>query len=118
MPIATSPHPGAPPTLDGALAGRRNAYGLIRFLLASLVIVDHAFPLGGFGPDPFWRFTRNQESLGGLAVAGFFVVSGFLIARSAMATDLVGFLWRRVLRIFPAFWLVLVVSAVGVGPWF
>lgn len=118
MPIATSPHPGAPLTLDGALVGRRNAYGLIRFILASLVIVDHAFPLGGFGPDPFWRFTRNQESLGGFAVAGFFVVSGFLIARSAMATDLVGFLWRRVLRIFPAFWLVLVVSAVAVGPWF
>lgn len=106
-----------PQTLAGLLQGRRNAYGLIRFVLASLVIVNHAFPLGGFGDDPMWEWTKGQESFGGLAVSGFFIVSGFLICRSAMATDLVGFLWRRVLRIFPAFWLALFVGAAVIGPW-
>ena len=104
-------------TLGDVVGGRHNAYGIIRFVLASLVIVDHAFPLGGFGRDPFWRLTGDQESLGGLAVAGFFIVSGFLIARSAMSNDLIGFLWRRILRIMPAFWLCLAVSALAIGPW-
>jgi peptidoglycan/LPS O-acetylase OafA/YrhL len=84
--------------------------------LASLVIVDHAFPLGGYGEDPFWRYTNGQTSLGGLAVGGFFAISGYLIVKSGVATDIVQFLWRRAIRIFPAFWGVLVFAAFVVGP--
>lgn len=81
-----------------------------------MVIVDHAFPLGGFGKDPFWGFTRGQASLGSIAVAGFFAVSGYLIAKSGLHGDVVQFLWRRILRIFPAYWLVLLLTAFAVGP--
>lgn len=99
-----------------ALAGTNNSLGLLRLILASLVIVDHAFPLGGFGEDPFWELTRGQASLGSIAVAGFFGISGYLIAKSGLSSDAVQFLWRRVLRIFPAYWLVLLVAAFLVGP--
>ena len=118
MPAPQSAADGAPLTLASVMRGRDNAYGLIRLVLASLVIVDHAYPLAGRGSDPMWRYTLGQNSLGGLAVEGFFVVSGFLIARSAMSGDTLQFLWRRAVRIFPAFWLLLLVSALVIAPAF
>lgn len=103
-------------SLGDALRGHSNSLGLLRLVLASLVIFDHAFPLGGFGGDPFWVLTRQQASLGSLAVAGFFAISGYLIAKSGMSADVVQFMWRRILRIFPAYWGVLLFAAFVVGP--
>lgn len=103
-------------SLGAALAGHRNSLGVLRLVLASLVIFSHAFPLGGWGEDPMHALTNGQESIGGLAVVGFFAISGYLIAKSGANSDVLQFLWRRVLRIFPAFWLVLLVGAFVVGP--
>lgn len=103
-------------SISQALNGHNNSLGLIRLILASLVIVDHAFPLGGYGADPFWGLTKGQASLGSLAVAGFFAVSGYLIAKSGMSGDVIQFMWRRTIRIFPAYWLVLLVTAFLVAP--
>ncbi|WP_403023519.1 acyltransferase family protein [Salinibacterium sp. GXW1014] len=98
------------------MAGHHNSLGLLRLVLASAVIFSHAFPLGGWGNDPMPLIVRNQETIGGIAVVGFFAISGYLIAKSGAGSDIVQFLWRRVLRIFPAFWLVLAVGAFVVGP--
>jgi len=91
---------------------------VLRLIFAALVIVDHAYPLGGFGHDPMWDRTRGQASLGSIAVLGFFAISGYLITKSGMSTDVVQFMWRRILRIFPAYWVLLAVSALLVGPVF
>ena len=106
----------APGSIGEALAGHRNSLRLLRLLLATMVIFDHAFPIGGFGPNPSLGWSRGQESIGGFAVVGFFAISGYLIAKSGMNADVLQFLWRRVLRIFPAFLLVLAVGAAIVGP--
>jgi peptidoglycan/LPS O-acetylase OafA/YrhL len=103
-------------SLADGLAGRNNAFGIIRLVLACLVIVSHAFPTGGWGEDPLPAHSRGQENIGGVAVLGFFAISGYLIAKSGMGSDGLQFIWRRFLRIFPAFWVVLVVAAIGVGP--
>lgn len=103
-------------SLRDALNGHHNSLGLVRLVMASAVIFDHAFPLGGWGTAPFLALTKNQQSLGGLAVLGFLAISGYLVAKSAMSADIVQFLWRRFLRIFPAYWLVLLVGAFIVGP--
>jgi peptidoglycan/LPS O-acetylase OafA/YrhL len=103
-------------SLGQALNGSANSLGLLRLVLASAVIFHHAFPLGGYLPDPFAALTRGQSSIGSLAVAGFFGISGYLIAKSGMTSDVVQFLWRRVLRLFPAYWAMLVVTAFLVGP--
>lgn len=103
-------------SIGAALKGTANSLGILRLVLASLVIFDHAFPLGGFGEDPLWSLTRGQASLGTLAVGGFFAISGYLIAKSGQSGDVVQFLWRRTLRIFPAYWLVLLVTAFIAGP--
>lgn len=103
-------------SIGEALAGHRNSLGILRLVLAALVIVDHAFPLGGFGEDPFWVYTRGQTSLGGIAVGGFFAISGYLIVKSGASADILQFVWRRVIRIFPAFWGALLFGALVVGP--
>lgn len=103
-------------TISSALRGHDNALGLIRLVLALAVLVSHTWPLGGFGHDPGSGISRGQTTLGGLAVGGFFAISGYLITKSGMSADVMQFLWRRVLRIFPAFLLVLLLSALALGP--
>ncbi|GMA94243.1 hypothetical protein GCM10025881_10670 [Pseudolysinimonas kribbensis] len=51
-------------SLREALNGHRNSLGIIRLVLAAFVILDHAFPLGGWGEAPFLAMTRQQQSLG------------------------------------------------------
>lgn len=103
-------------TISAGLRGHDNALGLIRLVLALAVLVSHTFPIGGFGHDPGGGITRGQADLGKLAVAGFFAISGYLITKSGMSADVMQFLWRRVLRIFPAFLVVLLASALVLGP--
>jgi peptidoglycan/LPS O-acetylase OafA/YrhL len=110
------PHVRVRESISQGMAGHRNSLGILRLALASAVIFSHAFPLGGWGEDPMLEWTRHQEAMGGFAVVGFFAISGYLIAKSGAGSDIVQFLWRRVLRIFPAFWLVLAVGAFIVGP--
>ena len=113
---ATPPSPPARLSIGQALNGTNNALGLIRLVLAASVIFDHAFPIGGWGDAPFRAMTRDQASLGSLAVAGFFAISGYLIAKSGMRGDVVQFMWRRSLRIFPAYWLLLLSTGLLVAP--
>jgi peptidoglycan/LPS O-acetylase OafA/YrhL len=86
-------------------------------VLASSVIVSHSFALSG-RLDQEWvlRFSGGQESLGGLAVAGFFVVSGFLVTASALKASPTRYAWRRFIRIFPGFWVCLLVTAFVFAP--
>ena len=109
---------GSSAVLEDAFDPHRNSLSLLRLLFAAMVLLDHAFPLGGFhgGSDPMWGWTRGQESFGGLAVAGFFVVSGFLVTRSFDGSpNPFSYLWKRFLRIFPGFWVCLVVTVALFG---
>jgi peptidoglycan/LPS O-acetylase OafA/YrhL len=115
--IQTRNTPGDPlPTLSSSFVGRDNALGLIRLVLASMVIVSHSFPTSGVGDDPFGPWAHGQQNFGGLAVIGFFALSGYLITKSGRNSDILQFLWHRFIRIFPAFWVVLIVGAFVVGP--
>jgi peptidoglycan/LPS O-acetylase OafA/YrhL len=91
---------------------RRNSLNFIRLILATLVIVSHAWPIGGFGPDP----QIGQMSLGSFAVAGFFALSGWLITDSRISSELPSFLWRRFCRIYPGYFLALAVVAFAFAP--
>lgn len=108
--------PGGNVSLGEGLAGHRNSLGILRLVLASMVIFSHAFPTGGWGDDPSKGWTNGQETIGGFAVVGFFAISGYLIAKSGASAGILQFIWRRALRIFPAFWTVLLVGALIVGP--
>lgn len=97
---------------------RSNSIGFLRWLMAFLVIFSHAGPIGGFyGGEDLGVQISSEQSLGGVAVAGFFFFSGFLITKSRMGhATIFRYFWRRILRIFPAFWTALLFTVVVLAP--
>ncbi|WP_186760172.1 acyltransferase family protein [Arthrobacter alpinus] len=92
---------------------RNNSLNALRLGLALLVIVSHSSALGAYGSE----FTIGGEALGRWAVFGFFGLSGFLITRSRLSGRPVSDYYRaRVLRIFPAFAVSLLVVAFVMAP--
>lgn len=97
---------------------RANSIGFLRWFMAFLVIFSHAGPLAGFyGGKDLGTQWSTEQSLGGVAVAGFFFFSGFLITKSRMGrSSTLRFFWRRAMRIIPAWWLTLIITAFVLGP--
>jgi peptidoglycan/LPS O-acetylase OafA/YrhL len=99
------------PTLAGAFDPRANSLGLLRLLLAGVVAVAHATDHTGRQP------VLGNSLLGDLAVDGFFVISGFLVARSWLRLrSFPRFAWHRFLRIMPGYWICLLVIALVAAP--
>ncbi len=98
---------------------RRNNFDFLRFFLASLVILSHSYPLvlGDNREEPLQRLTRGQTTFGGVAVAFFFVISGFLITHSWLhSRSPLDYLKKRVLRIYPGWTAALLFGFLIVGP--
>lgn len=95
-----------------AMEGRRNNFDALRLIAALAVLFGHSFVLaaGEQSPatvDPISRWlipaSGFGEAIHEFAVDIFFVISGFLIARSFLTRPtLLGFVESRILRIFPA----------------
>lgn len=91
-----------------------NSIGFIRLVLAIFVIVQHSYALLGYA-DPLSKI--GLISFGALGVNGFFILSGFLITSSWLNSKrIINYVWRRILRIFPGFWVCLLVTALIVAP--
>ncbi len=98
----------------------------IRALAASVVVVHHAAALAGPSRAPGLVTPAAVLDLG---VAVFFVLSGFLIYRpfarahldATPRRPLATYLWRRAVRIFPAYWLALsglwALGVIDLGSW-
>jgi peptidoglycan/LPS O-acetylase OafA/YrhL len=77
----------------------QNAFDFIRITAAMAVLYSHSYPLYGLS-EPL--VPSLHETWGSLAVAVFFVVSGFLVCQSwERDPHLVRFAARRALRIIP-----------------
>jgi peptidoglycan/LPS O-acetylase OafA/YrhL len=100
---------------SGVLARGGNCLGLLRLILAAMVVVDHTFVLGGLGTVPIYELSHHTTTLGSIAVWAFFGLSGVLVGMSAETTGTAKYFWHRARRILPAFWVCLVVSAFGFG---
>jgi peptidoglycan/LPS O-acetylase OafA/YrhL len=92
----------------------------LRAMAALAVFMTHvAFAGGANAPNIFGVFFARMD--GGVAV--FFVLSGVLIYRPFARAHLLetstpairGYLWRRALRIYPAYWLAMTVVVYGFG---
>jgi peptidoglycan/LPS O-acetylase OafA/YrhL len=98
---------------------RPNGITALRFFLAGAVVFFHAWPLGGFGPDPIQVLTNGQSRNGGtIAIMAFFALSGYLLLQSRERSGSASFAWRRALRIFPGYWVSIIATAFFVGPWY
>ncbi len=97
---------------------RRNNFNLLRLIFAAMVLLSHA-PEVADGNAHREIMTRlfGTTTFGTLGVDGFFLLSGCLIVQSWQRTpELLDFLKKRVLRIYPGFLMASLVSALIVGP--
>ncbi len=103
-------------TIEQSLSAKRNSLNFLRLILALAVVFSHSITLGNFGSE----WILGKTTLGTVAVYGFFGISGYLIAGSAARNNAGRYLWQRFLRIFPAFWICLLVTAFVFGTiaWF
>lgn len=103
---------GGPRTLGAQFDPRSNSLNLIRMGLAVLVLAAHSSTAGGFADDFRFGFLGD-----GVPVDAFFGISGFLMARTILRRpDAYRYLWHRVVRLVPAFWFALAITAVVIAP--
>jgi peptidoglycan/LPS O-acetylase OafA/YrhL len=96
---------------------RSNNFDVLRLLAAWSVLFSHSYPTGGLKVgDPFSRIV-GIDTLGGVGVAIFFVLSGYLVTRSWQSSAGMGsFLWKRARRIYPALIVCVLLCTLLMGP--
>ena len=88
----------------------QNNFSFLRLICALLVIITHSYELLGEGKDVLFYYSNHHISLSLLAVNSFFVISGFLIFKSfERSLNLKEFIKKRSLRIYPAFFVSVIV---------
>ena len=97
---------------------RQNNFGFLRLLFATLVIVSHSAEIidGNRSREPLTALFGSL-TLGELAVDGFFLISGFLVAKSYQTSaSVLEYLSKRIFRIYPGYLVAYLVCIFGVGP--
>jgi peptidoglycan/LPS O-acetylase OafA/YrhL len=100
-----------------------NNFDSIRVIAAASVLVSHSFPLtyGDSAREPLYLLTGGRATLGPIAVAVFFTISGYLITHSFLRggrsyQNMIRFACARALRILPALTVTLILLAAVLGP--
>jgi peptidoglycan/LPS O-acetylase OafA/YrhL len=89
----------------------------LRLVAASSVIFSHAFLMvyGDESREPLHATTG--VIVGALGVVVFFIISGMLVAQSLERADnTLDYLWKRFLRIYPAYFVSLIAVALLIAP--
>ena len=107
-----------PPTIAERLRGRNNNFDFIRFAAALSVVFSHAFDLSGNKyAEPLRQLKGDVLSIGNIAVATFFIISGFLINQSFVrSSNVASYFYSRTLRIYPALIAVTLISVFLIWP--
>lgn len=99
------------PALATPAAAHVHGIDLLRFLAATAVLLFHFKSFGlhapeypAAGPDAAFDFLPDWTTSGWVGVQVFFVLSGYVIARSTLGASWQGFLVKRAVRILPALW--------------
>jgi peptidoglycan/LPS O-acetylase OafA/YrhL len=111
-----------PRSLRAAPRHKLGSLEIGRFVAASLVVLNHALgDLTRYTADPAVRVLGGWTPSGDIGVEYFFVLSGFVMlvshhgdfGRLAAAPR---FWWRRAARIYPVFWLALLIPLIVLAP--
>ncbi|GAB7035752.1 acyltransferase [Streptomyces sp. NPDC021749] len=113
--------PDGPAPSESAL-GRPRLYVLdgLRFMAALMVLGYHYLTLrDGWGDDPqaFSPGLYHLAQFGWLGVEVFFLISGFVICMSAWGRTLGDFVKSRVSRLYPAYWVAVILTASVLTLW-
>lgn len=95
----------------------KNNFHFIRFIAASLVLYGHCYPLTGRGNYDYLTIaSQGIFPTSHMGVCIFFIVSGYLVSQSLQnSRNIYSFIWKRVLRIFPALIVVLLMCVFIIG---
>lgn len=99
-----------------ATGGRSSGFDYLRIALSVLIVVWHTLYVGHGLDGEVWVWTGPLGPLPYVLVPSFFSLSGFLIAGSVLRHDLFSFLTLRVVRIVPALFCEVTISAFIIGP--
>jgi peptidoglycan/LPS O-acetylase OafA/YrhL len=102
-----------PPSVETTIGSRANNFNAIRLILAVSVIFFHSFDLvaNGQDDDPISAVLPTGD-LGNLAVNSFFFLSGLFVTQSFFRDpSVVNFTIRRFCRIWPGYFVCLLVTA-------
>jgi peptidoglycan/LPS O-acetylase OafA/YrhL len=98
--------------------GRPTGFDYLRISLAIAITAWHTL-LISYGLDGvIWGWTGSLRPVTYILVPSFFALSGFLVAGSLLRNDIVSFLTLRALRIVPALFCEIIISAFIIGPLF
>jgi peptidoglycan/LPS O-acetylase OafA/YrhL len=93
-----------------------NNFDFLRLTAAFFVIISHSFYLTGYTLEPL-KWINNSMGFGNLAVAMFFIISGYLITKSWIRNPSpFRYLWSRLLRIVPGLAGVVLLTVFILGP--
>jgi peptidoglycan/LPS O-acetylase OafA/YrhL len=97
---------------------KTNNFGFLRLLFAILVILSHSSELvDGNRSREILSVVFGPLTFGGIAVDGFFLISGFLLVQSFENSTLRDYVVKRVLRIYPGFVAAYLVCVFVFGPY-
>ncbi|MEM6583244.1 MAG: acyltransferase [Pseudomonadota bacterium] len=110
--------------MSGESVKHNNNINTLRFLGALFVLWGHTFALcygpgggKGFITELIRPFTGYRAGLPGVGIGLFFVLSGYLVCKSYLNREkLLVYLEARILRIYPALWVNLLLVALLLGP--
>ncbi|MGE7438389.1 acyltransferase family protein [Kitasatospora sp. NPDC001175] len=108
---ATDPAPKTP-----SRGGRLAALDGLRFVAALMVVTYHYVAYGSDWGRPraeVFPVLHLPASYGWLGVQLFFLISGFVICLSGWGRSVSDFFTSRVIRLFPAYWLAVLVTTVA-----
>ncbi|MFD8542459.1 acyltransferase family protein [Streptomyces sp. NPDC059649] len=110
------------PAASASALGRPRLYVLdgLRFMAALMVLGYHYLTLrDGWGNDPqaFSPELYRISQFGWLGVEVFFLISGFVICMSAWGRTLGDFVKSRVSRLYPAYWVAVLLTASVLTLW-
>ena len=103
------------PTLGSLFVGKHNNLTFIRLLAALTVIYGHTPSIVPGTPADWVTRTTNYAFSGGVAVDLFFLISGFLVTASILKGGVRRYVIARVLRIYPALWVNLILTTFVMG---
>src|SRR6478609_5564094 len=89
-----------------------NNFNFLRLLFAIFVVITHSYDLLRNSADEcLIRLTHGQVSFSFVGLSGFFIISGYLVFQSLIRSEnLFSYFKKRILRIFPALFLVLLLT--------
>jgi exopolysaccharide production protein ExoZ len=81
---------------------------VLRFIAAALVVYFHSVEIALWGTGSVGLLPHELARVGNVGVDLFFVISGVVVARTAPALTPSQFIWKRIRRIIPIYWIMTV----------